>query len=786
MFHVTEFVLKLKDADSRNVQNKQVPKKKTPKTEEVPGYMATLINRIANNIAIKCHNIILKFVEEDIVVSMNIQYLSVESADKNWNAAFNEISSTKILVRKIININDLTICLDKRNAAGKIEVCEEPILYKCCLQFRFFRRYNILTIDKSSLTRLELYCKLIDLNISQRQLPMLIRLLDLSVALKLGKLNSSTEVNQQPRDAIESMNNTNTEASMSYLSMAWNLLPTIFPDDASTKGEISDDENFHIMHIGFYVDKLNICFKTQEFLDNLASSSKKIKYNPILKADFGGVYCETISNGVQWSNIIGGIATINISNFGDCPCGNKLTKVEIFQNKFTPKDTTTHIKDSFVDVTCQKEERDYKFSWNVHYHDITENFLLNRTPALAFDILHQVDIPEEMSVSEIGSELEFSNLSEKYLAKFYLGSFEAFYGPDILHRVEQLKIYIESYDYQPYYEPKPIPTFSQLPPASTEDYEALISEVPMRNINIVLNNSKLTLCLWDHTKKKSSSIHSGGSKKQVSVPFPQLSIQMRRLESDITMPMYPNRLIYTTCQLPDRTETLFEKCYTKIDSKIEEFFISIKYDDFEQIILNRATIMLNNRMILLPGLWKHKHDINKIQHDVKIENLHIELSAPQFVICMHLLQSIKDKKFDVFDNELISILLYDVKRNVNPVIEIQMGKILLKQIETEKTNIYKLDITTCIGYTYIPAKEEETNIKSIFLSYPERDRLDNPIESFLQILLQFPKNQFDIIDPPIVIIKLLDGVINIDPVLHQFFFYDLKKIILITDNGNSN
>lgn len=37
-----------------------------------------------NNLAIRCENIILKLVEEDIVFSMNIEKLSFENVNEQW------------------------------------------------------------------------------------------------------------------------------------------------------------------------------------------------------------------------------------------------------------------------------------------------------------------------------------------------------------------------------------------------------------------------------------------------------------------------------------------------------------------------------------------------------------------------------------------------------------------------------------------------------------------------------------------------------------------------------
>lgn len=56
---------------------------------EVPtSYIQTLINRIINNVSIVCNNVILKYVEDDIVLSINAKTLEMVSVDQNWSPAF--------------------------------------------------------------------------------------------------------------------------------------------------------------------------------------------------------------------------------------------------------------------------------------------------------------------------------------------------------------------------------------------------------------------------------------------------------------------------------------------------------------------------------------------------------------------------------------------------------------------------------------------------------------------------------------------------------------------------
>lgn len=74
-----------------------------------------------------------------------------------------DLSHGEVTLRKLVMVNDLTICLDKRNASGKIEVYQEPILYRCSMAIRFYRNYFAPLIHKTSTTRINMYCtKLVD------------------------------------------------------------------------------------------------------------------------------------------------------------------------------------------------------------------------------------------------------------------------------------------------------------------------------------------------------------------------------------------------------------------------------------------------------------------------------------------------------------------------------------------------------------------------------------------------------------------------------------------------
>lgn len=139
LINTIEFVLKGKSDESGTKSSASNSPQHAPlvdgarttrKDDETSSMSSGLAMKIVNNINIQCQNIILKYVEEDIVVSMNVQYLSYCPANEVWQPAMVDVNPHKVLMRKLINISDLTICLDKRNSAGQIDVCQEPVLYR--------------------------------------------------------------------------------------------------------------------------------------------------------------------------------------------------------------------------------------------------------------------------------------------------------------------------------------------------------------------------------------------------------------------------------------------------------------------------------------------------------------------------------------------------------------------------------------------------------------------------------------------------------------------------------
>ena len=117
-----EFIVKLKDSsdavtksqDHHHMEEleKEIESAKLKEMETLPpGYVQSILNKVINNVSFIINNIIIKYVEDDIVFSVNVKSVNFHSADENWQKSFIELTLPELLLRKICDVTDLTICL---------------------------------------------------------------------------------------------------------------------------------------------------------------------------------------------------------------------------------------------------------------------------------------------------------------------------------------------------------------------------------------------------------------------------------------------------------------------------------------------------------------------------------------------------------------------------------------------------------------------------------------------------------------------------------------------------
>lgn len=153
-----------------------------PATAEQSNYVQTVLARILNNVHIIVNNLIVKFVEDDIVISLSSRTAECYAVNQNWLKSFVELTQQDLSLRRLITLPHLTLCLDKRDPTGKVHRYEVPLLsrcsFECRIQMFYLNVYQQLN-TKPSQTRLSFNCENIEVSIVDNQLSMLMRLIEM-------------------------------------------------------------------------------------------------------------------------------------------------------------------------------------------------------------------------------------------------------------------------------------------------------------------------------------------------------------------------------------------------------------------------------------------------------------------------------------------------------------------------------------------------------------------------------------------------------------------------------
>lgn len=311
--------------------------------EEVPpsGYVQSLVNRVINNVSICVNNVILKYLEDDIVLSLNIKSAETFSVNSNWEKAFVDVVAPDFLLQKLCNISDLTICLDKRNSSGKIELYQDPLLYKCGLSCRMLLKFDSLL--RPIETKLNVYCESADISATDQQLPMFMRLVTLISSLYFGSLdlpgcnykphpakriveqqavsNSNLSLPSQAQEmASPTGNQPNPGDDEDWVNWMWSLVPNL-ADDEST--QLATPPPTPLLIFGLYVSQVTATIKlTGRVSEGNFFGGQRFEFKPVLSFELSGLTAEIVMKGDDFFDAQVGVSSIMGWNIGDCVCGS--------------------------------------------------------------------------------------------------------------------------------------------------------------------------------------------------------------------------------------------------------------------------------------------------------------------------------------------------------------------------------------------------------------------------------------------------------------------------------
>ncbi|KAL1428086.1 hypothetical protein MTO96_016980 [Rhipicephalus appendiculatus] len=589
------------------------------------GYLGGLLQRVLHNITIVLNNVILKYAEEDLVLSLNVKAVEVASADASWQPAFAQLATENPVLRKLVSMEDVTICLDKRDASGKIEAYQEPLLYRCFVLGRLHMRYD--GSGRPSALRFHVSCERLDLSLTDQQLPLFVRLLELCLALYYGRLACSpTEESREAPSPDQSQSPTSWVSSgttpaegdpgsdQGWGAWAWSMVPQILPtweeeaagmdDGVGDPTTLMDTGWPTLYHVGCYVAKATCVFKTTRedgFAGRISSSRRQnMTGRPLLQLELHGATCEMALQGLTWVHLQVGVTGAAISGSERCACGfdeamrrngrSKGAAMYLRAGVTTGGHTYNHLTGSLFDPLAPENSghvRESEPGLDAHVERLTELAMAERFPALCMDYLYELQIPEDWDDSNEAEEpctvafLESSNWVERSLCRSVIGPLVIDITSGTVHRLEWMLECITNGPPRPTYgqeEIAPLPFPLAMP--NEEQLERLCQFVPSRTYRLAILKPRIRLCPATHStgdsprqksvlRRKYSRDEPGPPSALISSCLPLLELQLECLDISLSKPMYPRKMTALLAvdegALPD---TVRQQCFAHTQAKL--------------------------------------------------------------------------------------------------------------------------------------------------------------------------------------------------------------------------
>ncbi|XP_050019212.1 intermembrane lipid transfer protein VPS13B isoform X6 [Alexandromys fortis] len=515
-----------------------------------PGYVQSLIRRVVNNVNIVINNLILKYVEDDIVLSVNITSAECYTVDELWDRAFMDISATDLVLRKVINFSDCTVCLDKRNASGKIEFYQDPLLYKCSFRTRLHFTYDNLNSKMPSIIKIHTLVESLKLSLTDQQLPMFIRLMQLGIALYYGEIGDFKDGETEDpachsKDALGSFAGTEDEARIDmqypaqykgqefysqdceepqgWVSWAWSFVPAIVSYDAGEEDYLGSDpaSTMHqqkvqtlkdpIVSVGFYCTKATVTFKLTEMqAESSYYSPQKVKSKEVLCWEQEGTTIEALMMGEPFFDCqIGFVGCRAI-------CLKGIMGVRDFEEHMNRSEAEacfficgenlstkglTYLTNSLFDYRSPENNgtrAEFILDAAHHKETYTEIAGMQRFGAFYMDYLYTVEHsrgkgPGNQQDFPSGKNEDLGIVQEKSTKSLVIGPLDLRLDSSAVHRILKMTVCALEHEYEPYSRLKPESKDEKETVLNPEEVASLEEYIPTRHTSVTLLKCTCTI-----------------------------------------------------------------------------------------------------------------------------------------------------------------------------------------------------------------------------------------------------------------------------------------------------
>ncbi|KAF4798070.1 hypothetical protein TURU_066857 [Turdus rufiventris] len=596
------------------VKSRRVQQSASPDPDLPPGYVQSLIRRVVNNVNIVINNLILKYVEDDIVLSVNITSAECYTVDEFWDRAFMDIS----------------VCLDKRNASGKIEFYQEPLLYKCSFRTRLHFTYDNLNSKMPSIIKIHTLVESLKLSISDQQLPMFIRIMQLGIALYYGEIGNFKEGESEDlichtKDMLGNITGTEEEASsvmqypaqyisqdpylhqdddqqQGWVSWAWSFVPAIVSyddeendsggtDDGTTEQQKSQSLKDPIISVGFYCTKATVTFKLTEMqAESSYYSPQKVKSKEVICWEQEGTTVEVLMKGEL---------------FFDCQIGFVGCQAMCLKGIMGIKD--------FEENMNRNDEETY-----------TEIAGMQRFGAFYMDYLYTMESTSgkvsgnQQDLSSVKSE-DFGNVQEMSTKSLIVGPLNLRLDSSAVHRIMKMIVCALEHEYEPYSRTKPDTMDGSRTMPSSEEVASLEEYIPTRLTTFTVLKCTIIIPVAEFNLldqllpiimgEKNLSGQLNAASFQPLRPLPSIRILVDKVNLEHSVPMYAEHLVHVVSSLSQPSDNLLHYCYSHCYLKIFGFQAALTSLDSKGLycipvpVIPSFSTAVYGKLIKFPKYW---------------------------------------------------------------------------------------------------------------------------------------------------------------------------------------
>uniref|UniRef100_A0A3Q2W0H5 Vacuolar protein sorting 13 homolog B n=1 Tax=Haplochromis burtoni TaxID=8153 RepID=A0A3Q2W0H5_HAPBU len=607
-----------------------------------PGYVQSLIRRVVNNVNIVVNNLILKYVEDDIVLSVNITSAECYTVDDLWERAFMDITAPELVLRKLINFADCTVCLDKRNASGKIEFYQDPLLYKCSFRTRLHFTYDNINSKIPSVIKIHTMVESLKLSITDQQLPMFIRILELIIALYYGEIGGHKEdegeegtghardsgasspgmdvdTERRPSQDLYIQSGNPDEANQGWVSWAWSFVPAIVSTEEEGEdglyqqretGSIPNSSQLHtpkdpIVSIGFYCTKASVTFKlTETQSESSYYSPQKVKSKEVLCLEQEGITIEVLMMGEPFFDcqigFVGCRALCLKSIMGVRDFEENMNRREEDAVFFSCGDSLsskgmTYLTNSLFDYRSPENNgvrAEFILDAANHKETYTEIAGMHRFGAFYMDYLYTMEDSSgkgSQDFSGMNMEEVVPAVQETSIKRLVVGPLDIRLHSSAIHRILKMVTCAMDHEYEPYCKAQREMTEENSGPATPEEISHLEEFIPTRLTCLTLFQVSVTVSMAEfnllHTLMPVIMGHKvtpclvSVAEFQPVRPLPSVQFQVEKVNFEHSVPMYAPELVTTVSSLSQPSDNLLHHCYAHLYLKVFGFQAGLTCQD---------------------------------------------------------------------------------------------------------------------------------------------------------------------------------------------------------------